>query len=347
MEKIEIYSIGDISNVLKRTNFIKKSGHLQLMQLLPTKDGHLKLSKFGFKNNEYDLDLGGGFHKTRDLIKRLSLGADLYYEIENTQEMNEIKNSLLPGATVLSINDEGLAKIESKNYFILHNISSLSKEELKKIRNLLDTKVWITESEDNFNLTYDNPNDGLSNAGYLLNYTDIKKLQELNLDKLLSEECLSIYTQKGNALTKTTLDEALDVTRIYEKDDQVEVKDTSLPAYKISTFYEYNPLLETPSFGEVCELILVSNDANGTPIWRKMPKIIQNEHSAHYASRAFDKGIRTVVELPADSKKIIDELTKEGKLDGLKEFRVLEEFGKDFLVEVPSLDKDIRNNLQI
>ena len=109
-------------------------------------------------------------------------------------------------------------------------------------------------------------------------------------------------------------------------------------AQKIITFYEYDPAIETPHFGVICELNNTNEDLNGAPIWQVVPKILQNESNTDYAERAMKKGVRTVVQLNDNEiPSIIKELEKEGKLDNLKEFTTIPGMENDFIVESNSL----------
>ena len=128
-----------------------------------------------------------------------------------------------------------------------------------------------------------------------------------------------------------------DDTLVYNISD-IEPKKSQIPAEKISYFYEYDPLYENPSFGENYELIKVDEDANHTPIWKKMPKIIQNEHSTSYAERALEKGVRTVVEISDEEyDEVLREIMRHGEQSKLKEFSTVPGMDDDFIIERSAL----------
>lgn len=109
-------------------------------------------------------------------------------------------------------------------------------------------------------------------------------------------------------------------------------------AQRIITIYEYNPEYESPNFGEICELVNTSEYINDTPIWKIVPKILQNESNIDYALRARRKGVRTVIKI--DDKEIptlMEQLKDENKLENLKEFTTIPGMGDDFIVESNSL----------
>ena len=105
-------------------------------------------------------------------------------------------------------------------------------------------------------------------------------------------------------------------------------------AERITYFFEYDPLIENPSFGEIYELVKVDEDANHNPIWKMEPKILQNEHDLSYAERALEKGVRTVVKIAdKDYDKVLQELIKEGLEFRLKEFSTVPGMDNDYVIE--------------
>ncbi len=123
----------------------------------------------------------------------------------------------------------------------------------------------------------------------------------------------------------------------YNKDD-IAASPIKDEISKIVTFYEYNPIYESPTFGTTYELINTKDSINGSPIWKKVPKILQNQSGIDYAERALRKGVRTVIliddnEMP----RVIEMLEKEGKMDNLKEFITIPGMEEDYIVESNSL----------
>ncbi len=125
-----------------------------------------------------------------------------------------------------------------------------------------------------------------------------------------------------------------DGTKEYFPHDIQTPKETSIPTHDIHIFYEYDPKYEKPSYGNIFELIKVADDANGTPIWKREDKIIQNESSEEYAERALNKGVRTMVDVPSDKyEEVKREVSRVGRQKYLREFVTLPEMGNDYYLE--------------
>ena len=162
-------------------------------------------------------------------------------------------------------------------------------------------------------------------------------------EKLLNDRIAIDIDEKGiGTIIGPVNDDVLE----YNPDEVVPVINDQ--AQKIVDLYEYNPMYEVPSFGTIYELINTNETINGTPIWRKEPKILQNESNIDYAIRALNKGVRTVVQLEeSEIPSVVEELKKEGKLENLKEFVTIPGMKDNFIVESTPLriSKEVTKNL--
>ena len=327
MKKLELYEIDDISSYLKGfTAFTKYSPYLEIVALVPGDGGKLKLAsgslltkKIGFNN---------GFSSTRRAIKAFGNGADIYYSIKSIPETAALRRNLELSKVTLDVDESGFAEIESKKYFIMYPNGELSSEDKRTLRGVsFDTPVWVSEENGKTKINYDKPEVSTSfpKQGYQINLADINKIREAGLeDRLLNEDSFATYLQTGNEIKRTSLEEALSPEPISFQ------ANGGAPKY----YYEYDPMYETPPFGDICELVLIGSTKDGLPVWKEYPKIVQNESKAHYADNAMNKGVRTMVSIPRDKiANLINELVKEGKEDGLKEFVSSNENGEELLIE--------------
>ncbi len=210
-------------------------------------------------------------------------------------------------------------------------------DKIRLIDKSLITKV--TPIEHGFNRSREFVRSVRPNSGCDYYYKIANKPETLELRKKLVNNRTIINVEKDElGYIGTIVDKVEDDVLEYYPKDIAKPEPSNVSIQKIKTFYEYNPLYETPSFGDICELVRVDTDANGIPIWKKVPKLIQNEHDSEYADRALDKGVRTVVEIP-DKK--LDEITKllisEGKESGLKEFSTIPSLGDNLFIESDAL----------
>lgn len=344
----ELYELDDVVDYLKGGNFIKNSNYFRVIGLTPSKVE----KRLEFAKPDSIMLKGESFNKRRETIKDMALGCDFYYEVDIVPETAGMRRDLALSRTLVTENN-GLVDIEEKRYFVLYPLNNLTKEEQKRIKSLkikLQSKVWVLEDENGVRLSFDEPNESaslLARQGYLITAANVKKIEESGLaDLLLSDDNFECLMQDKNGLRKTSYSEAMSATVLYHPNDKVAKKSSTVSSERIVSFYEYDPIIERPTFGESYELMMVGLDANGAPIWRKYPKIIQNQNSIEYRNRAIKKGVRTVVMIDQDNNEnVLDMLASAGKLDQVKEFSVFEEMGDDFLIERPMLDKNLRDEI--
>ncbi len=340
MVKKELYDFDDVNEYLVGANYINQSGNISLVALWPTENGEIRILDNKLFSNE--IGLKTGVNRTRNFIKSLMLGCDLYYEIKSAPETINMRKDLRYSRTIVNVDDDRLGYIEDKKYFLAYSKGNLTKEERKKLKDVkFDKEIWISTEGDNTTLSYSQ--EGLINPAkaYILNSKNIIDIYNAGLeDKILKDGNYGIFKQFKNSFKEISIDEYEEDTLIYYSDDIKKNSKTNLPAKRIHYFYEYNPLLESPSFGEVCELIYITQDEEGIPVWKKMPKIMQNEHDSEYLNKTLEKGIRTVVEVKdEDLDKVTRELKASNKLNRLKEFNSIPGM-EDYLVEQEVLEKN-------
>lgn len=327
MKKLNLYEIDDISNYLKSPSaFTKYSQYLEIVALVPSEGGKLKLATGSLLTNR--IGFNNGFGKTRSAIRTAGTGTDIYYTIKETPETAALRRNLDVSKVSISIDESNHADIISKKYFIMYPSGELSSEEKKGLRGVsFDTPVWVSEEGGKVKISFDKPevSSSFPKQGYKISLGDINKIREAGLeDRLLNEESFTTYLQTGSEIKEISLEEALNPESINFQAANSE------PKY----YYEYDPMYEVPDFGGVCELVMVGTTKDGLPVWKEYPKIIQNESKAHYADNVMNKGVRTMVSIPRDKiASLINELVKEGKEDGLKEFISSNETGEELLIE--------------
>lgn len=213
----------------------------------------------------------------------------------------------------------------------------VGEDKVRLIDKSLITKV--TPIEHGFNRSREFVRSARPNSGCDYYYRIANKPETLELRKKLVNNRTIINVSKDElGYIGTIVEKVEDDVLEYYPNDISKPSQSNVSMQKIKTFYEYNPLYETPSFGDICELVKVDTDANGVPIWKKVPKLIQNEHDSEYADRALNKGVRTVVEIPnKELEKVTKLLTAEGKASGLKEFTTIPSLGDNLFIESDAL----------
>ena len=343
---IELYSNEAINSYLKGIDYIKNSHFIISKGLFPIGDGKVRIingSAFSnsLSSNGYNIEgYKNGFNKTRQALRSLMPGADFYYEIKDDPNSAKMRKDLALDKTIVSVDENGVGVIKSKKYFFIKNIPSNLRSALKGIE--LDNEAWIVDDNGNISISYENPSNDKAIKGILLTALDIKQIVDKGLsEEILTDDNFACFRQEGINISKITLEDALDETVVYNPKDNIDVKTSDLPKEKIITFYEYNPLEETDSFGDIYELINVGADANGEIIWKMEPKIIQNESNISYARRAIENNVRTVMLIPdKDIDETILEIARHGELAHVKEFVMAPGLGKSYLIERKAYQKD-------
>ncbi len=354
MKRVELYSIEEINKYLTGLQYIRLSHLISPKGIFPIGDGKVRVENAAFFDKEsYKIGIPGfkeGFQKTRKRLREFMPGCDLYFEISDVPETAQMRHDLSQGKVTIEVDEKGQGIITEKKYFFLRDVPAPMRRKMKGI-DLSDT-CWVIENENDYSIVFDKPNeqDGLfAKQGSLITVTDIKKIEELGFASfLLNDNHFDTFVQNGTTITKTTLEQNLDTTVVYNDKDDIPYKPDGLPKERIVTFYEYDPATERPTFGEACELNNIGTDANGEIIWCKTPKIIQNEHNAEYASRADHKKVRTVIELKdSEIDTIIPMLREQGKMNQVVEFSIITEMGSDFLIEKKNYIKESQSSFRL
>ena len=300
--------------------------------------GHFRLIEFDgvFKNyfteNEKSI-------RSRKGLQALGAECDLYIMIANVPETTAIRTKLSLGRTILNVDDNGLATIESKKYFVLRDSDLVGelKKTLRKLKVNTERKVAISRIEDSEDMVHIRPYSANSLpskdecTGSLINVSDVLKLKKEGV-----EVFLETYLENEEGIKRITMEEALDDTIEYEDYDKVTSKTPSKRGDEIITIYEYDPFEERrPIFGEPCELERKVLE-DGSIAWKLSAKIVQNENPVEYAMSVAQKGNRVGVILPKTEEGTLmaETLITAGKGSQVKDFVVKKELGKNMIVEV-------------
>ena len=137
MKRVELYNLEDVKFTVRLSKYIKT------VALLPAADGNYKLIKDSILTN-FLRGQNYQINKTREYIRELMPGCDIYYEIDNVPETKKIRSELASKRIVVNLDENNIGDIEDTNlYYPDDNIevSPYDKEKIEQIETFYEFDI--------------------------------------------------------------------------------------------------------------------------------------------------------------------------------------------------------------
>ena len=305
---------------------------LKTLALMPS----LKESNAFYLSNLKTLYFKDSIVMTRNALKEIKLGGDLYLYTENEEILDQARTYI----TEITEHENNYYKITNKNYYLVKPFSNkekrnLSLKEIKLYNELLVNYLPVYLDED-LNLSTDKPEHD--------NYTEEILVPRENLEHLLKDgfknmpfkELITVINQNINGFQKISLEDALDKPRTYVSDNLTSEIDNQ-DIYRFHVFYEHDPKYKIPDIlkdGNIVEFEKECFTKEGHPIYKKSPKIVQKMTNEEYSEYLKETGNKLFIEVTG-LKNEAEIFSIFGESGLLHEFVLYEELGSSYYVTRP------------